>query len=161
MKKYIYSLFKPKETLSIIKNKNHCLYFKENKTYIIPKQPSVNYINPKSIYDLKKEYNIKKITILDRIKDINKEVCIINHVNRSGFNFLVGNTPFKEFPRFPDMSNLYNKIKGLETVVVHTVGIERFLTFKDRDVFVSEFIGLVSPVWHYVGVKVFAKNYLK
>ena len=92
-------------------------------------------------------------------QNLDKETCIINHINRSGTNFLIGNTPFKNLPTFPDITSIYNKIKGYDQVVVHTVGSRRFKTFSEKNTLVSEIVGLVAPVWYYVGTKIFAKSY--
>jgi hypothetical protein len=56
------------------------------------------------------------------------------------------------------MSKIYNPIPDLEKIIVHTVGRKNFLKRTEKGVFISEMIGLVSPVWHYVGVKVFGKS---
>ena len=117
------------------------------------------HINPRSIYNLKKKFNIKEITIYDRVKNKKREACIINHVNRTGINFLIGNTPFKTFPRFPDMTKIYNKIKGLDQVVVHTVGPSRFEKPLEKNILISESVGLIAPIWYYVGTKIFARTY--
>ena len=49
-----------------------------------------------------------------------------------GTNFLIGKTPYKKHPQFPDMSNIYTPIKELDKIVVHTVGLERFFNFKRK-----------------------------
>ena len=78
-------------------------------------------------------------------------------MNRSGQNFLRNETPFKEHPQFPDMSKIYNKISGLDTVIVHTIGEKRFQSLPNKEKAVwSEAIGLIAPVAHYVGIKIFA-----
>ena len=41
---------------------------------------------------------------------------------------------------------------------VHTVGPERFKKEPLANQTTSEYIGLVSPLWHYVGVCVFGKT---
>ena len=82
----------------------------------------------------------------------------MNHVNRSGYNFLIGRTHELDLPRFPDMSNIYNAIPNLSTVNVHTVGPKRFDSATSDKVVLSEAVGLVAPIWHYVRVKVFAKT---
>ena len=56
------------------------------------------------------------------------------------------------------MSKIYNTIANLEKVVVHTLGTENFSKKNETNIVISEMIGLVSPVWHYVGVKVFGKG---
>ena len=91
---------------------------------------------------------------MTKIRDV---ASINNHINRSGQNFLRGVTPEGKFPQFPDMSKIYNKTNGMETVVVHTVGSERFHSMQNHEnVIWSESVGLIAPVAHYVGIKVFA-----
>ena len=56
------------------------------------------------------------------------------------------------------MSKIYNPIRGMEAVVVHTVGPERFSVCNGAEIIFSESAGLITPVWHYVGVRVRAKT---
>ena len=61
------------------------------------------------------------------------------------------------FPMFPDMSKIYKPIKGLRKIKVHTVGPSRFTKdLKDKQI-LSESAGLISTLWHYIGVGVFCK----
>ena len=139
---------------------DHKLYTKQEKLFLVPNKFDDRTINPKNFLELKGKTKIKEILLIDKTVPEDKRLCITNHVNRSGYNFLIGKTPIANLPRFPDMSKIYNKISGLESAVVHTVGPERFhLTSKSNNVF-SESVGLIAPVWHYVGVKVFAQNFL-
>ena len=160
MEKFFYLLRKPKVFKSTITNKDHSLCFDDNRVYISPKRPTSKHVNPRSIYKLKKEFNIKEITIYDRVKNIKREACIVNHVNRAGTSFLIGNTPFNCFPRFPDMTKIYNKIKGMDRIVVHTVGPLRFEKFLEKNILISESIGLIAPIWYYVGTKIFARTHI-
>jgi hypothetical protein len=82
----------------------------------------------------------------------------MDHINKSGFNFLFNKTPYKTFPTFPDMSRIYNPLNNLEQVVVQTLGIKSFSKKTKTEGVFSEMIGLVSPVWHYVNVQVFGKG---
>ena len=159
MEKFFYLLRKPKVFKSIITNKDHVLYIDGNRVYIRPKELTSKHVNPRSIYKLKKEYKIKEITIYDRVKNIKREACIINHINRTGTNFLISNTPFNVFPRFPEITKIYNKINELDQIVVHTVGPSRFEVLLEKNVLISEAVGLIAPVWYYVGTKIFAKTY--
>ena len=59
---------------------------------------------------------------------------------------------------FPDMSNIYHAIPNLNTLTVHTVGPERFDSATSSKVVLSEAVGLIAPLWHYVRVKVYAKT---
>ena len=58
------------------------------------------------------------------------------------------------------MSKIYHRIPGLESAVVHTVGPERFHLRPKSNNMISEAVGLIAPVWHYVRVKVFAQNFI-
>ena len=136
---------------------NHCIGKSKERIILWPKKIDSATINPKNFYELKKHYKLKELIFVDRLIETNKLVSIINHVNRSGQNFLRSKTPFNKFPQFPDMSKIYNKISGLDTVVVHTIGEKRFQNPPvEENVIWSELIGLIAPVAHYVGIKVFA-----
>ena len=139
---------------------NHKLYTKQKKRFLVPNKFDGNTINPESFLKLKGKMKIKSILLIDKTIPEDKRLSIANHVNRSGYNFLIGKTPLANLPRFPDMSKIYNKISALESAVVHTVGPERFCLRQESNNIVSESVGLVAPVWHYVGVKVFAQNFI-
>lgn len=155
---FVYSLKRPEKYKDKIKVFNHYVFISEKRSFIVPSQIDSKCVNPDSFYKLKSQFKIKKILIEDRVKGYNKNCCIIDHINMSGFNFLFNKTPYKGFPTFPDMSNIYNPITDLEKVVVCTIGTENFSKKTKKRVVLSEMIGLVSPVWHYVGVKVFGKG---
>ena len=161
MKKYTYSLFPPKNFITTYKKYRHTIFEKETYTHIVPEKLNQRCLNPRSASNLKEELSIKKILILDRVINLKHQACIVGHVNRSGTNFLIGNTPYKKHTQFPDMSNIYIPIKGLDKIVVHTVGIERFFNFKGSNYYISEAVGLIAPVWHYLGVKVSSKTQIK
>ena len=161
MKKFTYSLFPPKNFILSYKKHRHTIFEKETLTYIVPEKLNELCLNPRSVSNLTEDLSIKEILILDRVINLEHEVCIVGHVNRSGTNFLIGNTPYNKHPQFPDMSNIYTPIKGLDKIVVHTVGIERFSSFKGSNHYISEAVGLIAPVWHYVGVKVSSKTHIK
>ena len=139
---------------------SHKLYAKQKKLFLVPNKFDDATINPKNFLKLKERMKIKETLILDETTKKNKRLCITNHVNRSGYNFLIGKTPIANLPRFPDMSKIYNKISGLESTVVHTVGPARFHLRPKSNNVISESVGLIAPVWHYVGVKVFAQNFI-
>lgn len=127
------------------------------KTIMWPKNIDSETINPKNFIKLKKELNLKEILLVDRLSGIKDIVSISNHLNRSGQNFLRGKTPEEKFPQFPDMSKIYNKINGLKPAIVHSVGGKRFKNISsDENVIWSESVGLIAPVAHYVGIKIFA-----
>ena len=158
MKLPTYGLTPPKNYNSKKQVFGHTIFLKKEDTHIVPNSFNNKSLGPDNFLDLKREIGLISILITDRIKPAKKKLCIMNHVNRSGYNFLIGKTPTQGLPRFPDMSNIYNKIRGLDTVVVHTIGPERFDSAEPGDVFLSESVGLIAPVWHYVGVRVFAKT---
>ena len=139
---------------------NHKLYIKKKEFFLVPNKFDEGIINPETFLKLKEEMKIKSILLIDRTIPEDKRLCITNHVNRSGYNFLIGKTPIVNLPRFPDMSKIYNEMSGLESAVVHTVGPERFHLRPKSNNVISESVGLIAPVWHYVGVKVFAQNFI-
>ena len=134
----------------------HAVYSLKKKQCLVPLAFSKKSINPINFYNIKTELKIKEVCILDRLMFSRKKVCIANHVNRSGFNFLIGNTPIDDLPQFPDVSNIYHLDSSLDAVVVHTVGPKRFPLVNDGSLIISEAVGLIGPLWHYVGVRVFA-----
>ncbi len=136
---------------------NHIFGKISNQIIIWPEKIDSETINPKNFNELKKQQSIKELLIIDRIIGVNKPVSLINHVNRSGQNFLRNKTPFNKLPQFPDMSKVYHEISGLDTVIVHTIGKKRFQNPPHEEkVIWSEMIGLIAPVAHYVGIRVFA-----
>jgi len=127
------------------------------KNIVWPKKIKSETINPKNFIELKKQFNAKELLIVDRITGTDKIVSVMNHVNRSGQNFLREKTPEDEFPQFPDMSKIYNDVEDFEKRTVHTIGPERFQNPPtDENIIWSELVGLIAPVAHYVGIKVFA-----
>ena len=126
---------------------NHKLYTKQKKLFLVPNKLDDTTINPKNFLKLKRKMKIKETLLIDKTIPENKRLCIANHVNRSGYNFLIGRTPIANLPRFPDMSKIYNEISGLESAVVHTVGPERFRLRHESNNVTSESVGLIAPVW--------------
>ena len=139
---------------------DHKLYTKQKKFFLVPKKFDDTTINPENFLKLRVKIKMKEALLIDKTIPKNKRLCITNHVNRSGYNFLIGKTPIANLPRFPDMSKIYNEISGLESAVVHTVGPERFRSEPKSKNVISESAGLIAPVWHYVGVTVFAQNFI-
>ena len=154
-----YSLTPPVKYGSKISLYNHHVFMGDKCRFIIPHNFDGKTINPKNFLKLKNKLRIKSIIVVDKTRPENQRYSIMNHINRSGYNFLIGRTPIKSLPMFPDMSKVYNKIKGLEAAVVHTVGPSRFSSEERNNKILSEYVGLVAPVWHYIGVKVFAQNF--
>ncbi len=158
MKKIVtYSLYKPSKFISKKTSFNHKVYLdKKGQEHIVPIGFESGSISPKNFLGLKRKLKFQKVLIFDKLKTHKTNLCIINHVNRAGYNFLIGKTPLENREMFPDMSFIYNNLKGWEKCVVHTVGPDRFLAATDPMEVLSEAAGLVAPVWHYVGVNVYA-----
>ena len=154
----VYSIYPPEKYNKKQETSDHVIYFKKQKTWLTPLSFRPKIINPKSFLDLKKRLSIESVLVLDKTTLKTGSAYIKDHVNRSGYNFLLGKTPLEGFPVFPDMSKIYNSIRGMEAVVVHTVGPERFSACNGAGIIFSESAGLITPVWHYVGVRVRAKT---
>ena len=123
--------------------------------FIVPNQFNETSISSTEFSGLKNKYQIKTVNMYDRTLGIKEKSLIIDHVNRSGVFHLKGNTPFKQRPMFPDMSYIYEKDLSLKSIIVQTLGYERFkkVELKER-VFVSEAAAIIATIWHYVGVRV-------
>ena len=134
---------------------NHNVGIKNNDVFIVPNQVNETSISPTEFLGLKNKYQIKTVNMYDRTFGIKEKSIIIDHVNRSGVFFLKGNTPLKQRPMFPDMSHIYEKDLSLKSIVVQTLGYNRFETDKIKErVFFSEAAAIIATVWHYVGVSV-------
>ncbi len=156
MNKNKYSIYIPLKYTQKTKFFGHSVYiYKKEKTYV-PDSFSKKNINPENFLNLKNKFSINNILIFDKVKPFTKKTCIVGHVNRSGFNFLINSTPIKNLPMFPDMSKIYIPLKGFKKIKVHTLGPKRFNSGTLIDEVSSETSGLISPLWHYVGVKVSA-----
>ncbi len=135
----------------------HNIGQKEERKVIYPTKIDTETINPKSFIKLKEKLKIDEMLFVDEIKGADKIISITDHVNRSGQNFLRSKTPEGELPQFPDMSKIYNPIKDFDSGIVHTIGAERFKNQQiGNNTIFSAFVGLISPVAHYVGIKIFA-----
>ena len=134
---------------------NHNVAIKNDDVFIVPHQFNETSISPTEFLGLKNKYQIKTVNMYDRTFGIKEKSLIIDHVNRSGVFFLKGNTPFKQRPMFPDMSHIYEKDLSLESIVVQTLGYDRFKKAKFKEnVFFSEAAANIATVWHYIGVSV-------
>ncbi len=157
MKKNIYTIHNPKDQKVKVEFFGHYIYEKGGSRTIVPIKFKKQNINPKNFLSLKKKFKMEDVLIFDRIIPCLGNACIIDHVNRSGFNFFIGAEEIPGFPMFPDMSKIYKPIKGLRKIKVHTVGPSRFTKdLKDKQI-LSESAGLISTLWHYIGVGVFCK----
>ncbi len=134
---------------------NHNVGIKDNDVFIVPNQFNETSISPTEFLGLKNKYQIKTVNMFDRTFGIKEKSIIIDHVNRSGVFLLKGNTPLEQRPMFPDMSYVYEKEPSLKSIVVQTLGYDRFKTYKLKEkVFFSEAAAIIATVWHYVGVSV-------
>ena len=111
MKLPTYGLTPPKNYNSKRQVFDHTIFLKKEDVYIAPNSFNNKTIGPDNFLDLKREMGLTSILVTDRTKPTKNKLCIMNHVNRSGYNFLIGKTPTQGLPRFPDMSNIYNKIR--------------------------------------------------
>ena len=132
--------------------KSHYIYINKNQTTYWPKQVTKENINPDTFFKLTQKYKIKELTIVDRVK-INSEKTFINeHINRTGKNFLIGNTPHKNKATFPDASSVYSNTRG-STVVSYGKSYNE-VSSKNNKHIISEWIAPISIVWNYIGVKI-------
>ena len=150
-----YSIYAPIKYKSEIRCFGHHVYFGNNEKTIVPVEFSGKNVNPNNFLKLKNKFLIKKIFILDRTRPVFEKACIVDHVNRSGFNFFINSAPIKNLPMFPDMSCIYEKDPSLKSIIVQTLGYERFKNLKIKEqVFFSEAAAIIATIWHYVGVRV-------
>ena len=92
------------------------------------------------------------------IKNPNKFVQIVDHINKTGYNPLVGNTPFKNKPRFPDVSKIYDKKNyGINQIISSSVGFEMYNNLNEMNI--NEYISVISIVASYVGWKITGIGY--
>ena len=133
----------------------HKIYKETKLLFVTPVSVDKKNLSPKNIRLLKEKYKIKKVVMFDRVLGSKKNILIFDHVNRSGISFLVGKTPHKEQPMFPDMSGIYIIKTNEKGRVVQTLGPKRFSVSKnEKGVVFSEAAGIIAPLWHYVGVRV-------
>ncbi len=129
----------------------------KGRTIIWPKAINPESINPAKLFHLLNKFDTNEILIIDRIKNAKGWISVKNHINRSGANFLIGQTPFENMPRFPDISQIYQHVEGFEKKAVHTIGPERFYEpSQETGAIWSEAVGLIAPVAHYAGFRLWA-----
>ena len=134
---------------------NHNIGIKGNDIFIVPNQFNETSISPTEFLGLKNKYQIKTLNMYDRTFGIKEKSIIIDHVNRSGVFHLRGKTPHEQRPMFPDMSYVYEKDSSLKSIIVQTLGYNRFKNVKlEEQVFFSEAAAIIATIWHYVGVSV-------
>ena len=134
---------------------NHNIGIKNNDMFIVPNQLNEISISPIEFLGLKNKYQIKTVNMYDRTFGIKEKSIIVDHVNRSGVFHLKGNTPHEQRPMFPDMSYIYEKDRPSNSIIVQTLGYERFKEAKLKEqVFFSEAAAIIATIWHYVDVRV-------
>ncbi|MFH1853569.1 MAG: hypothetical protein ABIA75_14630 [Candidatus Neomarinimicrobiota bacterium] len=133
----------------------HCYHEKNKYRIIWPEELSAKIVSPGNISQLRDTLLINEIILVDRLQGIDYPACVAGHINRSGTNYLIGRTPYRDLPRFPDMGGIYLPINDLKAINVHTVGSRRFGCLQSRNEYIlSEGIALVAMVMHYSGLKI-------
>lgn len=142
------------ETTDVIELAGHKIARHGGHSLVWPQNIDSTSINPANIYEIKENLKTDSLIVVDRLLGVDKLVSIGGHINKSGTNFLMGNTPFKTYPRFPDLGGIYESAPGEEAVVVQTIGPDRFQnSAPPGDVVLSEGIALVSTVLHYLQIR--------
>ena len=133
----------------------HSTGWNKGVRYIWPDSITADIINPRNLRELKTEWGLTRLLIIDRISGIEHPTYIADHVNRSGMNFLIGRTPYESHPQFPDISRIYQRSDDLKAIMVHTVGPHRFGHYlNDNRQHWSEGVALCAPVAHYIGLSI-------
>lgn len=159
MNKTVYTIHPPKSFVSKEQEFGHNIFHLETGHFICPREFSGAVISADNFSNLKSKFSLEVILILDRVKNSEHDICIINHVNKAGFDFMDKQSPGNDSDPSTDMSHIYQPIGDLEPSVVHTVGPDQFTQAENDGEIVSESVGLIAPLWHHVGVKVFARNF--
>ena len=137
------------------KKAGHLFGIINNSLIVWPNKLSSYNCNPKNVHTIKSSVRHRDVIIIDRIKSKTPKASIGDHINRSGENYLIGVTPYDNYPQFPDMSNIYFKKSNQEKKTVHTLGPKRFKGAElNKKIIWSEAAGLVVPVFHYIGFNI-------
>jgi len=132
---------------------NHQIITADDTQILIPQKTDSETISPQNISQLKKEFNISQITIIDRVKSTESVVVASGQINRSGTSFLRGKTPHKNQETFPDVSGA---LMGNPRKKQITIGGKRFNDIEKKDsTDYFEWMAPISTVWHYMNVKIF------
>ena len=97
---------------------NHYYITYKKHRIITPCNLDIKTFSPSNFNIIKDTLGEDHMIVFEKIKHPNKFIQIIDHINKTGHNPLVGNTPFKDKPRFPDISNIYDK-KEMYSIVAH------------------------------------------
>ena len=134
------------------KTEHHNIETNNDNTFIWPETVDKTCINPETYDSLKQALNIRTILIVDSIAEETSVIKTADHINKTGQNFLIKNTPYRDHPTFPDATNVYKNKAG-----------KTFLSLGDRvgktknssgPWVQSGWIAPIATVWSYVGVKV-------
>tara|TARA_B100000676_G_C18034883_1_gene821152 strand:+ start:1270 stop:1815 length:546 start_codon:yes stop_codon:yes gene_type:complete len=129
-------------------------YYIEFKNYqvITPSDLDIRIFSPSNFNLIKDTLGENHLIIFEKIKNQNKFVQIIDHINKTGHNPLVGKTPFKDKPRFPDISKIYDKKNyGIDQIICTSVGFEMYNKLNEMNI--NEYMSIISIVASYVGWK--------
>ncbi len=131
---------------------DHGVKNNDQYTFLFPLNNTNKTINPKNYSKIKNKYQLKSLVLIDRVYTDTITTRAIDHVNKTGQSFLRGNTPYENLPTFPDISKIYNSNKGKIFV---SVGEKKPLNITvSKNEILSEWIAMISPVWHYIGVNI-------
>lgn len=142
----------------VSKNKqNHNYNQTKSIAYIWPNSTNKETINPTEINRIKTDYKIREVVIIDRVRGATAQTIASDHINKTGENFLTGNTPHGGLPRFPDVSSVYKEKDGL---VFESYGptFNKAVMTKNHSRIMSEWLAPVALVWSYVGVTVVGRG---
>ena len=109
-----------------------------------------------SVYSSLLDCDKNTILLIDRIKGRKTPISIKDHVNISGMNGLIGQTPFRSYPIFPEMSSIYKISSAYPQKTVFTVGGKRFCTEDTSKKIISENAGIITSIMNYIGATVTA-----
>tara|TARA_Y100000817_G_scaffold161621_1_gene126287 strand:+ start:2198 stop:2719 length:522 start_codon:yes stop_codon:yes gene_type:complete len=130
----------------------HSIETQNNNTFLWPKAHNRKSISPETYATLKEKHKIVKLTIVDRIKAKEIIAHATDHINKTGKNYLIGATPYKEKPTFPDVSAVYSKSEG-DVFISYGKRFEEDKT-KEAGGVQSEWMAVIATVWKYVGVEI-------
>ena len=135
------------------KTEHHNLETNKDKTFIWPESVDKTCINPETYDSLKQTFHITTILIVDRVLEEAAVIKVADHINKTGQNFLINNTPHRKRPRFPDATNIYKNKSGKTFLSLGDYAEKT----KDPDGgrVQSGWIAPIATVWSYVGVGVF------
>ena len=156
MKKIIYlcdSKLANQLELDFNKTKINKHYFLKNKNILIwPATNSNSTISPQEFLELISYFNFKKIILIDTIFNTDLIIKAVDHINRTGLNYLIGNTPYKSLPTFPDVSNTYREKNGK---VFISVGNRNKTKIKNNNKnILSKWVAPIAVVWSYLGINI-------